>query len=108
MWDLKSGVSLRSSSRMLSQISSSGAGTGGRDPPEGPGRMTVHKGRDEREKAPAALGRASLHRPQSLRAGRPEAAPQNARKAWRPGVAGCRQELHRRTRLDLVPWLAYP
>src|SRR5215217_5184709 len=106
MWNLKSGVSRRSSSRMSSQISSGGAGTGGPDPLEGLGRI-ASRGRDEREiEAPPPSAKASVHRPQSLRAGRPEAASQNARKAWLPSAGGCRQELHRRTRVDLVPWLA--
>src|SRR5687767_1596981 len=35
MWNWKSGVSLRSSARMASQISSGCVGTGGRDPPQG-------------------------------------------------------------------------
>src|SRR5918997_620044 len=35
MWNLKSGVSRRSSPRMASQISSGWVSTGGRDPPQG-------------------------------------------------------------------------
>src|SRR6185436_14151137 len=50
MWNLKSGVSLRSSARMESQISSGCVGTGGRDPPRGQLECTL-RGRAERGKA---------------------------------------------------------
>ena len=111
MWNLKSGVSRRSSSRMSSQISSGCAGTGGRDPPEGLGRMTVHRGRDGRD---TSLQPPSARRvytgPNRSEPGVPEAAPQNARKASRARIAS--GVVHRNctgaTSVDLVPWLAYP
>src|SRR5688500_2946725 len=83
MWNLKSGVSRRSSVRMASQISSGCAGTGGGDPPQGPAGSHLTEEGPGGERAPAALGGASVQRPKSRRRTHPEAAPQNARKASR-------------------------
>ena len=85
MWNLKSGVSRRSSPRMASQISSGCAGTGGRDPPRGPTRSVfAEEGPSGTKLSPAALGRASVHRQKSSAAAYPGgSASQNAGKASR-------------------------
>src|ERR687897_382171 len=87
MWNWKSGVSLRSSARMASQISSGCVGTGGRDPPQGLAENCSQRKGGPGESAPAALGSASVQRPKSLGAARPGAAPQNAGKASPPASA---------------------
>ena len=100
MWNLKSGVSRRSSSRMSSQSSSGCAGTGGRDPPRGPGRILFTEGRDERETSPRRprRGECTPAPSRSEPGARRRLRKTREKRGGLAGSAGCRQELHRRTR----------
>jgi ribonuclease P protein component len=68
MWNLKSGVSRRSSARISFQIDS-GSHTGGRRPSPGAGLAVGSYRRDFAAGRPLALGRASLHPPRGASAG---------------------------------------
>src|SRR5262245_39320264 len=107
MWNLKSGVSFRSRSRMESQISSGGVGTGGRDPPRGPVEVCFsEEGPGGKKTAPPPSAR-RVYNGKIGASGGPGRWPRKTREKRRAVFESrCRQEVHRRTLGDLVPWLA--
>src|ERR687897_3528376 len=102
MWNWKSGVSLRSSTRMASQISYGCVGTGGRDPPQGLAEEPFTEEGRAGEKWPLPSARRVYNGPNRSEPPAPGRLRKTRKKHRRRHRPRCRQEVHGRMAGDLV------